>query len=86
MNYARKESSPAEAGDLKKWFFVKWTEFPCHKLYCYGMPGFLTYMELMIDDHTVCMSNFVIFVHFLLAENQLRLIRGVQDRVELGSS
>lgn len=50
------------------------------------MPGFLTYMELMIDDHTVCMSKFVILVLFLLAENQLRLIRGVQDRVELGSS
>ena len=35
------------------------------------MPGFLTYMELMIDDHTVCIS---VSLFFLLTRKQLRLI------------
>ena len=47
------------------------SEFPCRKSYCCGMPGFLTYMELMIDDHTVCIS---ISLFFLLTGKQLRLI------------
>ena len=35
------------------------------------MPGFLTYMELMIDDHAVYIS---VSLFFLLTGKQLRLI------------
>ena len=43
------------------------------------MPGFLTYMELMIDDHTVCIS---VSLFFLFTGKQLRLIIVQEFRTE----